>query len=62
MLNARNQKSLKLKVMIRINSVKLAYLGSLVVYVNRFNLLNQAESCFHPSLKSHEARVRRTEH
>lgn len=33
MLNARNQKSLKLKV-IRINSVKLAYLGSLVVYVN----------------------------
>lgn len=34
MLSARNQKSLKLKVMIRINSVKLAYLSSLVVYVN----------------------------
>lgn len=34
MLNTRNQKSLKLKVMIRMDSVKLAYLGSLVVYVN----------------------------
>lgn len=34
MLNARNQKSLKLKVMIRFHSVKLAYRRSLVVYVN----------------------------
>lgn len=34
-------------------SVKLAYLGSVVVVCERFHLLNQAESCFNPSLKSH---------
>lgn len=33
--------------------MKLAYLGSVVVVSEHFHLLNQAESCFNSSLKSH---------